>query len=146
MSGRTLVADAPGNIVQHELCQKVPFWHQTWHYPTTYRSQCCNNSGKTSSRIETQPHPSADCLSKAVLSSLPLINTPLDTSLPTKETKQSYFYQWAGNSSSHQEDSTSPWTNLTQQRADIRSKRNYYVMPCEKKIKNAESLTKWDGR
>lgn len=41
---------------------------KTWPYPKTYRLQCWNASGQAASRIGTYCYPSADKLSKAVLS------------------------------------------------------------------------------
>ena len=58
------------------------FGTKTWCYPAAYRLQCGNALGQTTSRIETQPHPSADRLPKAVLSLRPPLNTPFDMVCP----------------------------------------------------------------
>ena len=63
------------------------FGIKTWPYLTAYRLQCRKASGQTTSKMGTQPHPSADRLPKAILSSQPPINTPLDTALPTRGTR-----------------------------------------------------------
>jgi len=42
--------------------------------------------------------------------------------LPTRGTKPNSTHQWAGTNPSHQEACTSPWTNLTHQGTDTRTK------------------------
>ena len=111
----------------------------TGPHPTTCRLQHWNSSGQTTSKIGTQPDPSADRLPKVILSSQPPQNTPLNTALTTRGTRPSSTHQRAGTSPSHQEDCTSPWTNLTHQGADTRSKRNYDSAACRKETTNTES-------
>ena len=81
---------------------------KTWPHPTACRLQCWDDSGQTTNGVGTQPHPSADKLSKAVLSQRLPINRPLDMALPTRRTRPSSIHQWAGTSPSHQEACTSP--------------------------------------
>ena len=90
------------------------FGIKTWPHPIAYRFQCWNASGQTTSRMGTHTHPSADRVPKAILSSQPPINTPLDTALPTRGTRPSSTHKWASTSPSHQKASTrSLRTNLT---------------------------------
>ena len=57
---------------------------KTWPHPTACRLQYWDISGQTTSRVETQPHPSADSLYKVVRSSQTPLNTSLDMTLPTR--------------------------------------------------------------
>ena len=54
--------------------------------------------------------------------------------LPIREKRLSSTHQNAGNSSSHQEVYTSPWTNLTHQKIDNRSERT---------MDSPEYITSW---
>ena len=65
-------------------------------------------SGQTTGRTGTQPHPSADRVPQATLSSQPPISTPLNVASPTRGTRPSSSHQWAGSNPSHQEACTSP--------------------------------------
>ena len=96
-------------------------------------------SGQTTSRIGTQPHPSAGRVPQATLSSQPPISTPLNVALSTRGTRPSSTHQWAGSSPSHQEACTRPWTNLTHQRADTRRKRSYEPPASGKETTNTET-------
>jgi len=53
-----------------------------------------------------------------------------DLALPITGARPSSTHQWAGTFPAHQEACTSPWTNLTHQGADIRSKSNYSPAAC----------------
>ena len=101
------------------------FGTETWPHPTACRIQCWDASGQTTNRVGTQPQPSTDRLPKVVLSSHPPLDTPLDMALPIRGTRSSSTHKWADTSRSHEETCTSPWTNLTHQGADTRSKKNY---------------------
>ena len=102
-------------------------------------------SGQTTSRIGTQPHPSADRVPQATLSSQPPISTLLNVALSTRGTRPSSTHQWAGRSPSHQEACTRPRTNLTHQRAETRRKRSYDPPASGKETTNTETKTKWDN-
>ena len=97
----------------------------SWPQPTAYRLQCRDASGQTTNKVGTQPHPPADRLPKVFLTPQLPLNKPSDKALPTKGTRPSSTHQWAGTSLSNQEAYTSLWTNLTNQGADTRSKKNY---------------------
>ena len=114
------------------------FSTKTWLHSIAYSLKSWNASGQTSSKTETQPHPKADRLPEGILSSQLPQNTPLDAALPIKGTRPSSIHQMAGTSLSH-EDCTSPWTNLTQQGAGTRSKRNYDPEAYGKETTNTES-------
>ena len=91
--------------------------------------QCWDASGQTANRAGTQPHPSADRLLKVFLS----------TALPTRGTRPSSTYQWAGTSPSYQEACTSLLDSFIHQRADSRSKKNYHLAACGKETAITES-------
>ena len=101
------------------------FGTETWPHLTACRLKCWDTSGQTTNRVGTQPHPLADRLPKVILSAQMPLNIPLDTALPTRRTRPSSTHQWAGTSPSHHKACTGPWTNLTHQGADTRSKKNY---------------------
>ena len=108
-------------------------------HTTTCSLQCCKVSGQTTTKIGTQPHPSEDRLPKVILSSQPPQNAPLEMALPFRGTRPSPTHQRTGTSPSHQEACTRPWTNLTYEEADTRSKRNYNPAACGKETTNTES-------
>ena len=58
------------------------FGTKTWPYATAYRLQSWNTSGQTTRRIETQPQPSVEKLSKAVLSLQPPLNFLIQSCSP----------------------------------------------------------------
>ena len=58
--------------------------------------------------------------------------------LPITGTRPSSTHQRAGTSPSYEEAYTSPWTNLTHQGAETRSKRNYDLAACRKETTNTE--------
>ena len=111
-------------------------------HPIAYRLQSWKVSGQTTSMIETHPHPTAGRLPKVILSSQLLQNIHLDTALPTRGTRPSSTHQREGTSPSHQEACKNPMTNLTQQGADTKSKRNYNPAACGKETTNTKSDTK----
>ena len=76
---------------------------KTWPHPTACRLQCWYVSGQTTNRVRTQPHPSSDRLPKVFLSPQPPLNIPLDTVLPTRETRSSSTHQWGDTIPSYQE-------------------------------------------
>ena len=53
-----------------------------------------------------------------------------DLALPITGARPSSTHQRAGTFPAHQEVCTSPWTNLTHQGADVRSKSNYRPAAC----------------
>ena len=89
-----------------------------------------DTSYQTTSKTGTQPYLSTDRLSKVILSS----QTPHDrlpvVTLPIRGKRLSSTHQSTGNSLSHQEAYTSPWTNLSHHKADNRSKRDYDPVAC----------------
>ena len=100
---------------------------------------------RPSNRVRTQFHPLADRLPKVTLSPQSHLNTILDKALPTRGTRPSSTHQWSGTSPSHQEACTSLRTNLTHQREDTRSKRNYSPAACKTEMTSTKSKTKQDG-
>ena len=98
-------------------------------HPTACRLQCWTLHVKQPAR---QPYSSADRLPKVILSSQTPQNTPPDAALPIREKRLSSTHQSTDTSPSHQEAYTSPWTKLTHQGADNRSKRNYNPAACRK--------------
>ena len=108
------------------------FSTKTQPYPTDCRLHSWNASGQTTSKKGTQPHPSAERLSKIILSAQPHQNRFPYVVLLTRGTRLSSNHQRSGNSPSHQESCTSPSTNLTNQGTDTRSKRNYNPIACRK--------------
>ena len=129
---RTLVAEAPGNIDWSEIFRRSIFWHQDPAPPNNLWLQSWKTSGQTTTKIGIQPHPSEDRLPKVLLSSHPPQNTPLDMALPIRGTRPSCTHERAGTSPFHQEGCTSPWTKLTHQGADTRSKRTTVLQPVER--------------
>ena len=103
-----------------------------WPHPIACRHQCREAPGQITNRVGTQPHPSADRLPKGVLSMQPPLIISLDTALPTRWTRPSSTHQWAATSLSHQETCASPWINVTNQRADTRSKKSYNLVACKR--------------
>ena len=101
-----------------------------------------DTSCQTTSKKGIQPHPSVDRLPKAILSSQTPQNTSPDKGLPFRGKILNSTHQSAGTRTSHQKAYTSPWTNLTHQEADNRSKRNYNPAGCGKKTKNIVGLDK----
>ena len=124
---------APGNITQHAHSWRSPCQHQDPTPHNCLQAPAQDTSCQTTSKTGTQPQPSADRLPKVVLSSQTLQNTPLDTALPFRGKRLSSTHQSAGTSPSHQEAYTSPWSNLTHQGADNRSKRNYDPTACRRR-------------
>ena len=84
--------------------------------------------------VGTHHYASAERLPKVILSPKLHLNTYLNRVLPTKGTRPSSSHHWAGTSPSHKDICTSPWTNLTNQEADTRSKRNYDPAACGMEI------------
>ena len=142
MGARTQVAETPGKINWCELSWMSPFWQQDPSPPKNLRLQCLNSSGQTRSKTGTQQHPSTDRLPKVLLSSQLPQNAPLDMDLPPRGTRLSSTQHRAGTVPSHKEACISPWTKLTHQGTDIRSKRNYDPAACGKETANTVSLTK----
>ena len=95
-----------------------------------------DTSLQTTSKTGAQPHPSVDRLPKVVLSSQTPKNTPPEEALVFRGKRLNATHQTAGTRPSHQDAYTSPWTNLTHQGADKRSKRNYDPAACGKKTIN----------
>ena len=135
---RTLVAETP-ELITVSSPEGHHFGTKTWPHPTACSLQCWDTSGQTTNRVGTQPHPSTNKLPKVVLNPQLPLNTLLDTALSTRGTKPSSTHQWAGTSPTHQEACTSPWTKLTHQGADTRSKRNYSPAVCRTETTNTES-------
>ena len=75
--------------------------------------------------------PSADRLPKAVLSSQPPLNTPIDTALPSRETQPSSTHQRAGTSPSHQEACTSPGPTSPTRGQTPETRRATVLQPAE---------------
>ena len=89
-------------------------WHlawvtstKIWPYPTACRLQYWDASGQTTNRSGTQPQPSTGRLPKNFLSPQPILDTSLDTALPTRGPRASSTHQWAGTGPSHQKACTS---------------------------------------
>ena len=117
--GKDTSAEVLGNIGWSWLSQRLPFSHRDLAY---LRLQCWNASGQSNSRMRMQPDTSAVRLSKVILRSQPPLNTPFNRTLPNRKKRHSFTQYWAETSSSYQEACTSPWTNLTYQGAEARSK------------------------
>ena len=64
VGARTLVTEVPGNTDGCECSWRSPFWHQDLAPPNSLQLRCWDTSGQTTSRVGTQPHPSADRLPK----------------------------------------------------------------------------------
>ena len=112
----------PGNINQCSCSQKYPYQHQDPAPHNCLQAPELDASHQTTSKTGTQPHPLADRLLKVILSSQTPQNTSPDTAMPFRGKRLSSILQSVGTSPSLQEAYTSPWTNLTHQRADNRRK------------------------
>ena len=77
----------PGNINWCVLSQRYPSRHQDLAPPNCLQAPVLDTSCRTTSKTGTQPHPSADMLPKAILSSQTPQNTPPDTALPNPREK-----------------------------------------------------------
>ena len=126
----------PGNINQHVHSQRYPCQHQDPAAHNCLQAPVLDTSHQTTSKTGTQPHPSADRLSKVILSSQIPQNTPPDMALPFRRKRLNSTHQSTGTSPSHQEAYTSPWTSLIHQGADNRSKRNYDPADCRRETVN----------
>ena len=123
----------PGNINQYASPGDIHLNTKILHHPTACRLQSVlDTSCQTTSKTGTKPQTSADRLPKVVLSSqMPQKHTNLcDHQSKTQLHPPEYR---------HQEAYTSPWTKLTYQGADNRSKRNYNPAACGKETINTIS-------
>ena len=123
----------PGNINWHELTWRSPSQHQDPAPPNSLQAPELDTSEQTTSNTGIQSHPSADRLPKIVLSSQIPQNIPLDTALPRSTTRAHALVP------STRKPTQATKTNLTDQGADTRSKRNYDPAACRKKTTNRVS-------
>ena len=127
----------PGNINQSELSQRSSSQQQDLAPPNSLQAPVLDVSGQTTSKTGTQPPPSAERLPKVILCSrYPKIQLLPQPCLPSSN------HRSTGTSPSNQEAYTSPWTNITHNGADTRSKRNYDPAACGKVRTNIVSYTK----
>ena len=124
---------APRNINQRELCQRSPSQLQDPGPPNCLQAPVLDASFQTTSKTGTQSHPSADRLPKDILSSQTPQNTPPDAVLPIRGTRLSSTHQNTATSPSQHEGYTSPWTKLTHQGAETRSKGTMTLQPEERR-------------
>ena len=82
-----------------------------WPHSSELRSLRANNN-----RVGTQSHPSAKRLPEVLLRKQSPLITPRDKALPTRGTRLSSIYQWAGTNPSHQEACHKPLFQLHPQR------------------------------
>ena len=102
---------APGNINQRELSWRSPSQLQDLAPLNCLPAPVLNATHQTTRETGTQTHPSAERLSKVVLSLQTPQNTPPDVTLPVRGKRSSSTHQNAGTRPSHQEAYTSHWTN-----------------------------------
>ena len=129
---RTLAVEAPWNIHLPAFLEVTTLALR----PGTTQLPDGSNTGTPQATQPTQPDPSADKLPKVVLSPRLPLNISLDIVLSTRGPRPTSTQQCAYISSIHQEANTSPWTNLTYQETEIRSKRSYKYVAWEMETTN----------
>ena len=121
--GKDTSAEVLGNIGWRWLSQRLPFSHRDLAYLKNPQAPVLECLRPIKQQVRMQPSTSAVRLSKVILRSQPPLNTSFNRTLPNRRKRLSSTQYWADTSSSYQEAYTSPWTNLTYQGADTRSKK-----------------------
>ena len=102
----------PCNIKRWKLSQRSPPQRLDPAPLNDQEATVLDTLCQTTSKTETQNHPSAERLPKFVISSQTPQNTPPDAVLPMRKTRSSLIHQNTGTSPHHQEAYTIHWTNL----------------------------------
>ena len=111
-----------GNSLASALLEVVVLTQRTG---PTQQPTGSSASGQSINRAGRQSHLSVDTMPKVILSPQLPTDTPFDTALSTSRKRPSSTHQWAGTCASKQKACTSPWTSLSHQEADARTRKNY---------------------
>ena len=124
--GKTLEVEVPENNNWYEL-PGVCHFGKIWPHTSGLRNSRPNNT-----QVGTQPHLSANRLLKVLPSTqLPLIKS-WDKFPPTRGTRLSSNYQWAGTSPSHQEACYKPLYKFHSQGSRNKKQERLQLCTCKK--------------